>query len=179
MLKKLVQGSVAGLLLSLASVSQAGLLGQDVTVTGSGGFLGGLADTVTVINPGIEIAGGGATNIGGALFAGEFIDILDASISMVFDLAIGENGMLEFTGLNAGGFDVIGAALSAADERVAVSFTESSVLFDATEWFSIGGAGNFTIDILFDGAQVPVPATLALFGLGLAGLGFSRRRVQQ
>ena len=40
---------------------------------------------------------------------------------------------------------------------------------DGTWWFQPDGTGNFS-------GTVPEPATLTLFGLALAGLGFSRRR---
>ena len=40
-------------------------------------------------------------------------------------------------------------------------------------WGSAGNTDSFTLQI---GTSVPVPATLALFSIGLAGLGWSRRK---
>ncbi|MBK6279879.1 MAG: PEP-CTERM sorting domain-containing protein [Gammaproteobacteria bacterium] len=37
--------------------------------------------------------------------------------------------------------------------------------------------GNYTLHVSL--SQVPEPATLALFGLGLAGIGYQRRRAAQ
>ena len=74
-----------------------------------------------------------------------------------------------------------------------ISIAASNTLFDDVSWFSftndslstaVGlGLDNFFLDEAGDpngtdptNTQVPVPATLALMGLGLAGLGYSKKR---
>lgn len=51
-------------------------------------------------------------------------------------------------------------------------------IVDGNLWVNFAGQGSGIAEFSFDTAAVPVPATLALFGLGLAGLGFARRRKQ-
>ena len=47
-------------------------------------------------------------------------------------------------------------------------------LFDGNQWLAGWGIGEFGIT----NAAIPEPATLAIIGLGLAGLGLARRRRQ-
>ncbi|NKB37185.1 MAG: PEP-CTERM sorting domain-containing protein [Gammaproteobacteria bacterium] len=57
------------------------------------------------------------------------------------------------------------------------TYTISSMF--TINWADWGGAGSNwtgTVDIPNSSVQTPEPAMLALFGLGLAGLGFSRKR---
>lgn len=42
-----------------------------------------------------------------------------------------------------------------------LSFTESTIV---------------SLDVEFDSVEVPEPASIALFGLGVAGIGFSRKK---
>jgi hypothetical protein len=64
--------------------------------------------------------------------------------------------------------ELTGASVSVASDGE-IPFNPYGVLFDTSDGISFQGVTN-------GGAFVPEPATLALLGVALAGLGFSRRR---
>jgi hypothetical protein len=75
-------------------------------------------------------------------------------------------GMTMFTGADLTGF-------------VAGGLLYFDVLYEENGWFVedvFFNAATVDIDYVVHESSVPAPATLALFGLGLAGLGWSRRK---
>jgi hypothetical protein len=79
----------------------------------------------------------------------------------IFGLDLGITGVL---------FD---AAASSLGAQGMISFNADNI------WINMGGvqedeSSSFAIDVAFE--QVPEPSIIALFGLGLVGIGFARRR---
>jgi hypothetical protein len=78
------------------------------------------------------------------------------------------------SGLDLGIIGVLfDAAASSVGAQGMISFNADNI------WINMGGvteddSSSFAIDVAFE--QVPEPSIIALFGLGLVGIGFARRR---
>lgn len=151
--------------------ARAGLLGSEVTFS----FV-----TATYEDSATGIAGTDDLTVTG-FFGDDFFvpSFTDDSLTVFLDTDFpGESiyGSLTSLVLSGVGFlgieqlttDVSGLALSSFS--IAGDMLEISLA--STSWFN---GNSFTVELLLDQGTVPVPATLALFGLGLLGLGWMRR----
>jgi hypothetical protein len=185
---------VLGLMLN-PGITLASFIGQIPTVTYSESGYPDLVDTVTVVEPGVELAFGDGTAIGdGIMLDGEYIDIKAASI--VFSIrgdgpaytgsgcsncqttGLGSDAKYTLSDFNWGGSQTIGNVTVTLDNIWGVAlgsevfFSPTSISLDIGT-LGVGplvngpDLGTVTLNVSF----VPVPAALPLLLSGLFALG--------
>ena len=186
MLKRFVLAATAALLsFGMAGTVQASLIGQTVTCSDSGTVLDTRCDAPTAI-----VGAGAEFEIFSELLGSSIwsIDLGAESITMAYagsgSTTSGLNAQVTLGDLfwsDDPGATIVGIAnfmavgvLGVTESDITVNDNSIVIAYLPRQW----ATGNF---ISFDlvtapGLQLPEPATLALFGFGLMGLGFAVRR---
>lgn len=114
-----------------------------------------------------SLVGNGVLKVTDAFAIGDIFDVYDSVLGLLFSTSAPSND-----GSNAGtNYDTAFSDAKWSSGSIALSAGNYSITGITTA--SPFGGGDGALQVV---SAVPVPATLALFGLGLAGLGWSRRK---
>ena len=187
MVKRLALAATAALLsFGVAGAAQASLIGQTVTCSDNGAFANATCQPASAIvgaGPEFEIF---TAVVDGPLWS---IDLGADSITMTFiGLAVGASdparvtlgdlfwsndptakivGITNFNAVGVTGFTE--SAITVNDNSVAIAYLPPP----NTIW---NQGNSISFDLVTSHGQLPEPASLALLGFGLLGLGFAARR---
>lgn len=167
----------------LSAGANATIIGDQITVSSTGGLVGSQTVDVTVQSGVVEISVG--VNNEFVLFINEFIDIEESTIQLSFFV----DGFLDGATFTFSDLDWIGDPGFVSNAALAsiTNFNDTGTSVDfGDDFIAITISGNtegpsdtrslITIDFEAAHAAVPEPGMLAIFGLALAGLGVARRK---